>query len=87
MGRGRLGGEGLCKLKEIGTEWKGRLLQIFCYRAGDETGRLDLEERRERWRSVVNLLPLPVSVAWGFPGNACWSWSKLGLNNEQRAGG
>lgn len=33
---------------EMGTGWQGRLPQVFCCRAGDETGRLDLRNRGER---------------------------------------
>lgn len=67
---------------EDGEKMGEKIQQVVCYRSGDQTGRLDLEERRNRWLSVASL---PVSLArvyWRFPGNACWiwdpGWSNLG---------
>lgn len=40
----------------------------------DETGQLDLEEQRDRHKSVLNL---PVSLhrmAYGFAESVCWGW-------------
>lgn len=39
-------------------------------RARDETGGLDLEMRRESDLKIVYLLPWPVWLVDGFPGNA-----------------
>lgn len=39
-----------------GEKWKeGKLQQVDCCRAGNETGGLDFEERKERWRSAISL--------------------------------
>lgn len=43
-------------------------------RTVDETGQSDLEEQRDRQKSVVTL---PVSLhhmAYGFSGSVCWGW-------------
>lgn len=37
-------------------EWGGRLKPVFCHRAEKKTGRLNLEDRRERWRSAISPL-------------------------------
>lgn len=51
-----------------------RLPQKVCYRAWGETGRLDLEEQRERRKSIVNLPFSLAGVACGFSGSTCWIW-------------
>lgn len=43
-----VGGEELCNLLEIGAGRDGSLQQVVSYRAGGETGDLELEERKER---------------------------------------
>lgn len=52
----KVGDEGICNPLEMGVEKKGRVQQKVCYRAGNETGGLNLEDRRERWGSIVSLL-------------------------------
>lgn len=47
VGRGA-GREDLCGLVEMRAERSRRLQQIVFYRAGDETGGLHLEDRREK---------------------------------------
>lgn len=46
MEGGWLGREDPCDPLEIGTEEEGRLQQMFCHRAEDETWGLDLEDLR-----------------------------------------
>jgi hypothetical protein len=41
-------------------KWEGRLQQMVSCRAGSETGGLDLEKQRKRWRSALSL---PASLA------------------------
>lgn len=36
MGRKKFRGEDLCDPLVVGAEWKGRLQQIVCFRAGNE---------------------------------------------------
>lgn len=49
MGERRLERENWWDPLEVGVGWgKGRLQQVFCYRAGDETGGSDLEQQKER---------------------------------------
>jgi hypothetical protein len=55
----------------MGAEGEEKPQQVVCYRA--ETGGLDLEEWRKRWRSAANLLVSLTRVACGCPGSACWS--------------
>lgn len=40
--------EDLCDPLAIGEEKKSRLMQVICYRGGDEAGGLDLQKRRKR---------------------------------------
>ena len=47
-GERKLRGDDLHDIPGMGSERKGRLL-LFYYTAGDETGGLDLEEKREEW--------------------------------------
>lgn len=46
MSEGKDGGEYFCEPLEIRAGRQGRPRQVSCYRAGDETKGLDLEERR-----------------------------------------
>lgn len=46
-GKREVEGEDHCDLLEVGSEKKGRPNQVACYRAGDETGKMDLERRRQ----------------------------------------
>lgn len=48
-----VGGEGLWNPQELWAEGGGRLQQVFCYKARDETEELSLEEQRERERAVI----------------------------------
>lgn len=44
----------------MGVKRKERLPKLVCYRAGDKTGGLDLEERRETvGLRITHLLPWP----------------------------
>jgi hypothetical protein len=45
---GILGKEDLCDLLGIGAEGYRTLQLVFCCRAANETGELDLEEQREK---------------------------------------
>lgn len=63
--------------------WVRRQL-LICYRAADETGRLDLEERRgSKDLRIASLLPCSGSslagVASRFPGGAGRSWRLDGV--------
>lgn len=40
----------------MGTERKGSLQEVVCYRPGDEAEGVDLEERKMRLRFAVRLL-------------------------------
>lgn len=51
------------------AESETRPQQVFCYKAGPETGRLHLEEKRKEGRSAVSLTVSLGGVARGFPGN------------------
>ena len=57
-----VGGEDLCDPLEMGAEMKMRSPQVTCYRTGNNTGTLDLEEPRERYRSAVSLLAFLAGV-------------------------
>lgn len=48
-----VGGEGLWNPQELWAEGGGRLQQVFCYKARDETEEPSLEEQRERERAVI----------------------------------
>lgn len=37
----------------MGSEREERMKQVICYRTGDESGGLVLEERKKRWRSAI----------------------------------
>lgn len=50
----------ICLIPRKGSEIEKRLQQVICYRVGDETERLHLEERSKRPRSAVSL---PASLA------------------------
>lgn len=39
-------------------------MQVFCCRAGGETGGLDSEELREGWRPSVSLSATPEGAPW-----------------------
>lgn len=43
----------------MGAKRNERLPKLICYRAGDKTGGLDLEERRETRSEDNHLLPWP----------------------------
>ena len=64
----------------MGAESEERQQQVVCSRAGDETGGLGLEERRENEDlKLAYLLHQPpgffiTSLAGVFSGNAFWSW-------------
>lgn len=51
---------------EIPVEWEGKLQQVFCFRAGNDTQGFSLEKQRERWISEVYLAAALVGVAWEF---------------------
>lgn len=53
-GRKEIWKENLCDPLEAGQQGEGL---VVCYKAWKETGGLDLEERRERWRSGAYLFP------------------------------
>lgn len=42
------GRENPCYTQEMGTYWRAKLPQVFCYRAKGETERLNPEELREK---------------------------------------
>lgn len=50
--------------------------QVVCCRAGDKTGRLHFEGRKEKWTSAVNLLPL---LEWpaGLQGMPAGVWAGI----------
>lgn len=61
MSRGeKFGREDLCDGLEVVAKSKGKPQQVFCCRARDETGELDLEGKRKRERSATRL---PASLA------------------------
>lgn len=45
---GKLGGEDLCGMLEMGGYGKERTQQVVCCRARDENGETDLEKREDR---------------------------------------
>lgn len=61
---GKFGGKDLYNHWQWGTGWggKGRPQQVVCWRAGEKTGVLILEELRERWWSAIILLASPARV-------------------------
>lgn len=50
----------------------------MCYRTGDETGWMDLEEKKETGRSIGILLAFLSEVVFRLAESACcsWSWNK-----------
>lgn len=48
--------------------------KVFCYRSGDNTGRLKLEKRRDRRRSIFSLPAFLAGALCGFPRNASCLW-------------
>lgn len=69
-GRKEIWRENPCNPLEAGQQGEGL---VVCYKAWKEAGGLDLEERRERWRSGVSLPVSLVGTAYAFSGSA-WSW-------------
>lgn len=70
---GEVRGEDLCDPLERGPRREVRPQQVVGYRTRQETGGLDLEERRMRRPSAVYLPAQLARVACGFPGKACCS--------------
>lgn len=66
-------------------EW----LQVVSYRARNETGRWDLEERRknEYLKLATHFADLHASVAGLsglLPGNKCWIWNTSGVSLKEK---
>lgn len=61
----------LFDLLEMDAEREARLKQIFCSKAGNETGGLDLEEKRVRFSNVHSAHLL---LRQKLPESCCWSW-------------
>lgn len=66
--------------------------EVFCLRAGDETGELDLGEQREKRSSEGSLPGFLAGVACMLVGGACLSWRLAesyrlaGVGREDRRG-
>lgn len=56
----------------MASEGKGRLHQVFCYRAEDETGRWHTVEQEEKYEIHINLLAALGEVALALLRVACW---------------
>lgn len=69
----KVGNKDLCDPPKMAAGKDARPQEVVCYRAWDEIGELDLEERRKSEKSAVSLLASIAIVDSGFPGNACWS--------------
>lgn len=56
--------------------WEGHSKRLLCYRVGDETGELDVEERSERcWSALsISLASSLARMDCRFPGNASLTW-------------
>lgn len=85
MGGGKLEGKDLWNPQEMKAGEQGRLPWAFCCRTGYEPGGLDLDEKRERARSSVNLADLLEGVACGLADCVCWNWG-LGYSDEWGGG-
>lgn len=76
-------GEGFCDPLGMDSEGKGRLQQIFCYRAGNETGVGVWTEEVETERKICGQPSCSAQLACP---ETCWSWG-LGQSNEERKQG
>lgn len=63
---------------------RGHTQQAACHRGGNETGRLDMDERRVNEDSKAHLSASLSVLADGFSWKACWSW---GLKLQDEWGG
>lgn len=82
MSSGKKSGGDLYDLFGIRSEKKGRLQQVFCYRAGDETGGTGSGGVKERCRSTVSLLDLA-----GVALEGVWVPARVGYWDKATRGG